>query len=403
MGQEMPLYSYTALTEAGVRVTGEGVAASVQELTQELTRKGLLIQQIRKRRAGFKLFHRERVEPEEFLLFNQEFMALVRAGLTIPEALQLAANRPDNPGLGRILQRVLEDVRGGVILSEACARHREVFDALYVSALKTGEKTGDLSNVLARYQDYLRHRVALRKKISQALAYPTFLLIALAVILAVLFAFVMPRFVAMYADFGARLPWATQVLIDLVEHMPLIAPAVAVLAVGVWFGWRSWTATDSGRMAVDRLKEGIPYIGSINRIAGVAQLARSLSTLLAGGTPLVEAMRTAQESVTNRAYGARLTRATQQVVEGGSLTQALKAENLMPDTALKMVEVGEASGKLDGMLAEVAQFYEETLDHRLARVMTLIEPLLMLLMGVLVGGTIIAMYLPIFNMAEVIK
>jgi type IV pilus assembly protein PilC len=229
------------------------------------------------------------------------------------------------------------------------------------------------------------------------------LLIALAVILAVLFAFVMPRFVAMYADFGAKLPWPTQMLLDLVAHMPLIAPAVAVLAVGAWFGWRSWTATESGRMAVDRLKEGIPYIGSINRIAAVAQLARLLSTLLAGGTPLVEAMRTAQESVTNRAYGMRLARATQQVVEGGSLTQALKAENLMPDTALKMVEVGEASGKLDGMLAEVAQFYEETLDHRLARVMALIEPLLMLLMGILVGGTIITMYLPIFNMAEVIK
>lgn len=399
----MPLYSYTALTEAGVRVTGEGVATSAQELTQELTGKGLLIQRIQKRRARLKLFHRERVKPEEFLLFNQEFTALLRAGLTIPEALQLAANRPDNPGLGKVLQRVLEDVRGGTVLSEACARHREVFDALYVSALKTGEKTGDLPNVLARYQDYLRHRVALRKKISQALAYPTFLLIALGVILAVLFAFVMPRFVAMYADFGARLPWATQLLIDMVEHMPVIAPAVALLAVGAWFGWRAWTATEPGRMAVDRLKEGIPYIGGINRIAAVAQLARSLSTLLAGGTPLVEAMRTVQESMTNRAYSARLVRATQQVTEGGSLATAVREAQLMPETAIKLVEVGEASGKLDAMLAEVAQFYEEALDHRLTRLMAMIEPLLMLLMGILVGGTIITMYLPIFNMADVIK
>ena len=399
----MPLYSYTALTEAGVRVTGEGVATSAQELTQELTGKGLLIQRIQKRRAGLKLFHRERVKPEEFLLFNQEFTALLRAGLTIPEALQLAANRPDNPGLGKVLQRVLEDVRGGTVLSEACARHREVFDALYVSALKTGEKTGDLPNVLARYQDYLRHRVVLRKKISQALAYPTFLLIALGVILAILFAFVMPRFVAMYADFGARLPWATQLLINMVEHMPVIAPAVALLAVGAWFGWRAWTATEPGRMAVDRLKERIPYIGGINRIAAVAQLARSISTLLAGGTPLVEAMRTVQESMTNRAYSARLVRATQQVTEGGSLATAVREAQLMPETAIKLVEVGETSGKLDAMLAEVAQFYEEALDHRLTRLMAMIEPLLMLLMGILVGGTIITMYLPIFNMADVIK
>ncbi len=399
----MPLYSYTALTEAGVRVTGEGMATSVQELTQELTGKGLLIQRIRKRHACFQLFHRDRIKPEDFLLFNQEFMALTRAGLTIPEALQLAANRPDNPGLGRLLQRVLEDVRGGALLSEACARHHEVFEALYVSAVKTGEKTGDLSNVLARYQDYLRHRVALRKKISLALAYPAFLLIALGVILAVLFAFVMPRFVAMYADFGAKLPLPTQILIGIVRHMPLIAPSLVALAVGIWFGWRSWTATESGRMTADRLKEKIPYISGINRTAAVAQLARALATLLAGGTPLVEAMRTAQESVVNRAYGARLVRATQQVTEGGSLARALKDGQLMPDTAIKMVEVGEASGKLDGMLAEVAQFYEETLDHRLARVMALIEPLLMLLMGLLVGGTIITMYLPIFHMAEIIK
>lgn len=399
----MPLYSYTAVTETGVRVSGEGVAASVQELTRELTGKGLLIQQIRKRRSRRNFFQHERIKPEDILLYNQEFIALVRAGLTIPEALQLAANRPDNPGLGRILQRVLEDVRGGTVLSEACARHRDVFDALYLAALKTGEKTGDLPNVLARYQDYLRHRVALRKKISQALAYPAFLLIALGVILAVLFAFVMPRFVAMYADFGARLPWATQLLINLVEHMPVIAPAMALLAMGAWFGWRTWIATDSGRMATDQFKEQIPYISGISRTAAVAQLARSLSTLLAGGTPLVEAMRTTQESVLNRAYGARLARATQQVIEGGSLAQAFKTEQLMPETALKMVEVGEASGKLDGMLAEVAQFYEEALDHRLARAMALIEPLLMLLMGVLVGGTIITMYLPIFNMAEVIK
>jgi len=399
----MPHFIYIALTENGARVTGEGVAASAKELTQELYDKGLLVQEIRRQRVNLKLFQRERIKPDDFLLFNQEFMALVRAGLTIPEALQLAANRPDNPGLGRILQRVLGDVRGGVLFSEACARHREVFDALYVAAVKTGEKTGDLPNVLTRYQDFLRHRVALRKKLSQALAYPIFLLIALSVILVILFLFVMPRFIAMYTDFGAKLPWPTQVLIDVVKYMPLIAPSLMLLAAGIWFGWRSWTATERGRLAADRLKENIPYIGSINRLVAVSQLARSISTLLAGGTPLVEAMRTAQESVTNKAYGARLVHATQQVTEGGSLANAVRGAQLMPETAIKLVEVGEASGKLDAMLAEVAQFYEEALDHRLTRLMSLIEPLLMLLMGVLVGGTIITMYLPIFNMADVIK
>jgi len=400
----MPLYYYTALSKNGALVTGEIAAASEQEVRQALTGEGLLAQNVRKRRGGgLRLFQRRPVRPENFLLFNQEFLALVRAGLTVPEALALAADRPESPGFGQILGRVLEDVRGGALFSEACARHPDVFDGLYLAALRTGEKSGDLVNVLARYQDYLRHRVALHKKVSQALAYPAFLLLALGVIMAVLFVFVMPRFVAMYSGFDAALPWPTRVLIGVVENLPWIAPLAAGLGAGAWFGWRYWTATEQGRLLVDRMKERLPYWGAISRVVAAAQLARSLSTLLAGGTPLVEALRTAHGSIPNRAYGARLGRATQRVIEGGSLAQAAREAQLMPQTAIKMIEVGEASGSLDAMLAEVARFYEEALENRLARAMALIEPLLMLLMGLLIGGIIIVMYLPIFHMADIIK
>lgn len=375
----------------------------MQALREELTRQGLFVQNIRRKHAGLRIFNRERVTPEAFLLFNQEFMALVRAGLTIPDALALAAHRPDNPGLGQVLQRVLSDVREGKLFSEACVRHPEVFEGLYIAALRTGEKTGDLVKVLTRYQDYLKHKVALRKKVSQALAYPMFLLIALVVILGVLFAFVMPRFVSMYADFGAELPFATRLLVGFVEHFPVIGPILALLGGGGWFGWRTWTKTEAGRLWVDGFKERIPYIRHITQVVAAAQLARSLSTLLGGGTPLVQAMQTAQESVTNRAYARRLQEATRKVTEGGNLAHAVEATRLMPDTAVKMIEVGEATGGLDVMLAEVAQFYEEMLDNRLSRIMALIEPLLMLLMGLMIGGIIIVMYLPIFHLADIIK
>lgn len=399
----MPVYTYMALTEQGVQASGELAAMSVEALRAELANRGLLVQSIRSQRAGLRLFRRRRVNPEDFQLFNQEFMALARAGLTIPDALALAANRPDSPMLGSILQRVLEDVHGGALFSEACARHPDVFEGLYIAALRTGEKTGNLAEVLGRYQDYLRHKVALRKKISQALAYPVFLLIALIVILAILFVFVMPRFVAMYADFGAELPWPTRALIGLVEYFYIVGPILFGLGVAGWYGWRRWTATDRGRLWVDSLRERIPYISDIARIVAAAQLARSLSTLLAGGTPLVEAMRTARESLTNRAYGLRLERAMQQVIEGGSLASAVRTARLMPDTAVRMIEVGEASGGLDSMLGEVARFYEEILDTRLTRIMSLVEPMIMLLMGLFIGGIIIVMYLPIFHMADVIK
>ena len=398
----MPLYTYTAFNSQGVRLTGEAAADSEQALRAELAGKGLLVQELKARRAAIG-FGARRVRPEEFALFNQEFMALIRAGLTIPDALALAANRPDSPNLGRILARVLEDVRGGALLSDACAHHPEAFERLYLAAVRTGEKTGDLPRVLGRYHEYLRHRVALRKKLNQAMAYPAFLLVALVVILAVLFVFVMPRFVAMYADLGADLPLPTRMLLGVVEYIYIVAPlTLAAVAAGV-VGWRRWTATETGRRQVDELRERLPYVGGLVRIVITAQLARSLSTLLSGGTPLVEALQTAASSVTNQVYLDRLEQVTRQVVEGGSLAQAVRTTALMPDMAARMIEVGEASGGLDAMLAEIAQFYEEMLDTRLARVMTLVEPLMMLLMGVLIGGIIIIMYLPVFHLADIIK
>lgn len=398
----MPLFAYVALSENGTHLTGESVADSADALRAELSSRGLLVQQVRPKRASLGLRAR-RVRPEEFALFNQEFMALVRAGLTVPDALALASDRPDSPALGKILTRVHEDVRNGVPLSDACARHPEAFERLYLAALSTGEKTGDLHGVLARYQDYIKHRVALRKKVSQALAYPMFLLVALAIILLILFTFVMPRFVAMYADLGAALPLPTRVLLSIVDHFYVVGPVLIGAVVSVIWGWRRWQSTDKGRRQLDSVRERLPYVGEVVRIVVAAQLARSLSTLLAGGTPLVEALRTAASSITNRVYLDRLEATTKQVTEGGSLAKSVRATHLLPPMAARMIEVGEASGGLDTMLAEVAQFYEEVLDARLSRVMALIEPLLMLLMGLLIGGIIIIMYLPVFHMADIIK
>lgn len=400
-GTDVPAFTYVALLPTGVCIREEAVADSEAALRSDLAVRGLLVQSVREKRGRMGL-RSGRVSPEEFALFNQEFMALIGAGLTVPDALALAAKRPDSPALGGILARVLHDVQNGAPLSDACARHPEAFERLYVAALRTGEKTGQLFPVLGRYHDYLKHRVAMRKKLAQALAYPLFLLGALAVILAVLFAFVMPRFVAMYADLGTELPLATRVLMALVERAYVAVPlAIAVGAASVW-GWRRWTSTADGRRQVDRARESLPWLGELQRIVSAAQLARSLSTLLGGGTPLVDALRTAAGSLTSQVHLDRLEAATERVIGGESLNRAVRATKLMPETAARMVEVGEASGGLDTMLAEVAQFYEDILDARLARAMALIEPLLMLLMGLVIGGIIIVMYLPIFRMAEVI-
>ena len=398
----MPVYQYTALSDRGSPEAGEKAASSEQELRSELTNRGLFVQSVRRKRGSIG-FRRQRIKAEDFLLFVQEFSALIRAGLTIPETLRLAADRPANPLLGRVVQRVLEDVQGGTALSDACARHPEVFDPLFLAAVRTGEKSGALPAVMQKYQAYLRYRIELQRKVSHAMAYPAFLLITLVIILGVLFAFVLPRFVTLYADFGAQLPFPTRVLIAFVDRLPYYVAAFAAVGTVGWLAWRRWMTRDAARVWLDGAKERVPILGAVLQNSAISQFARTLSTLLAGGTPLVEAMQITGASLSNRARAKRLDEATRLVVEGKSLAQAMLTTGLMPHTAIKMIEVGEATGGLDTMLADVAGFFEESLSHTLTRMMSLIEPMLMLLMGVLVGGTIIVMYLPIFYIVDVIK
>ncbi len=399
----MPQYRYTALSQNGALIVGESAAASPENLKAELENLGLRAQKIRIKRNWAKMWHRSAVRPEGFLLLVQELLSLMRAGLPLPEVLALAADRPGEPVLAQVLSRVLRDVRAGMLFSQACAVHPDVFDALFLAALRTGEKTGELPAVLVRYQEFLRRQVALRKKISQALAYPVFLLIALSVILGVMFAFVMPRFVSMYANFDAKLPVPTQWLLAAVAHFPVIVFAGGVIGALALSGWRSYSSNPAGRLKIDQWKLSAPLIGDAARTAAIAHLARSLATLLAGGTPLVEALHTVQESFPNRAFALRLADVVDRVTQGESLAKAVRAAGLMPETAIKMLQVGEASGGLDRMLAEMAQYYEEALENRLARIMALVEPALVLLMGLMIGGIIIVMYLPIFNLAEVIR
>lgn len=396
----MPAFLYTALTPQGALQRGEGVAPSADVLRRELSEKGLLVQSVQARRERSLI---GRLRLEDLLLFNQEFKALIGAGLTLPDALALASDRPDAPHLGQALGRILAEVREGSTLSDACARHPEVFDPLFIAAVRIGEKTGNLLDVLGHYHGFLQQRVALRKKVGQALAYPVFLLITLVVVLAALFIFVLPRFVAIYADFNADLPLATRVLIGFVDYMPVIAPILVGATVAAWFGYRRLVGSATGRLRLHRLRARLPGLGNVVTMLNVAQLARSLSALLAAGTPLVEAMRTAERSLSDRAYAEAVTRTADLVTEGTSLADAMDTTRLMPATAVKMVKVGEASGRLDGMLAEVAGFFEERLDNRLTRLMTLIEPALMLLIGVFIGGIIVTMYLPIFSLADVIR
>ncbi len=400
----MPLYYYKALSDTGTQVSGSVVARSPELLARDLQKQGLLVREIRATRTFPRIgFSRGRVKGEDFLAMNQELSTLLKAGLTVPDALDQVRDRPGQDVLADTLARVLDDVRHGTQLSQACSRYPEVFDSLYVWALKTAEQTGDLIAAIDHYLIHASRRLELRKKFSQAMTYPAFLLVTLVVVLGVLFVFVLPRFVSLYAGLGAKLPLPTRVVIHAVELLPVLAPALAIVAAAAWLVYRRWTATAEGRLRADRIKERIPGLGPARRMLATVHATRTLGAFLAGGTPLVAAMRATSEALSDRACAERMHRAAELVSEGSSLAAASAQAELLPPKANKLIAVGEASGTLDVAMENVADFYEGILDRRMNRMVTLIEPALMLFIGVFIGGIILVMYLPVFGMAEIIR
>jgi type IV pilus assembly protein PilC len=399
----MPIYIYKALTSSGQELTREATAPNVEELKRELTGQGFLVKGVRQKRIDFLSFGGQSVKPADFLQVNQEMATLLKAGLTVPEVLDLTSERPENPLLASILKRVLEEVRSGTPFSTACAQYPKVFDGLYISSLKTGERTGNLAKPLLRYQDYLRRKVSLQEKVSQAMVYPLFLLGVLVLVLGLLFTFVMPRFAALYTDFGAAMPLPTRILMLVVKHLPLLGALVAGAVFLSWASLKALTRTTAGRLKLDQAKQSLPLVGQFTKPFMVSQLARTLSTLLSGGTPLTEALKVAREAVTNRAFGARFDRAINRVMNGEGVSQAMGAEGLMPRQAVKLIEVGEASGQLEAMFQEIADSFEGVLERRVQRAMTLVEPLFILLTGLLIGTVIVVMYLPIIHLSDIVK
>lgn len=335
----------------------------------------------------------------QFLVFNQELLALVKSGLPILRIWDLLIERAGHAGFQRALRDVREDIRGGASASDALAKYPVYFPELYVATVRAGEQSGNLPEVLQRYIVYLKQTVGLRQKVKKAISYPIVLIgIGLAVV-GFLLTYVMPTFVSVYGEAAKTLPWATQVLLDIVMHAESrIVPAV-VTVIGIMFGIHAYYATPAGQLTIDRLVLKLPLVGQIAVEHNTVQLTRTLGTILAGGTPLVDALQGARGAVSNRWISQETIGAVNEIREGATLADALDRSRVLPKLAIEMLSVGEETGSLDTMLRDVAEFYEADLDTKLTQLTTWIEPSLLLVMGVLVGGIVIVMYLPVFQMA----
>ena len=388
------------VADANGRVFSQVEAAGTHdEARQKMADRGLYVYSVQPRNSLISgIFGRKerKMGGNDFLILNQQFNTLIKAGLPILRALDLLATRATAPKLRPVLTQIRDRVREGKSLSEA-VDEAGVFSKVYSTAILAGEKSGNLSGVLDYYIAYQRVSTGVKKKIVASLVYPTLLIFVAVVIVTYLVTAVIPKFALLYRDLGVPLPGPTKFLVALtVDYRYYILGGVALLALaclGIFF----WSRSEEGGLAFDKIKFRFPVIGETLLKFQVAQFCRTLATLLTGGTPLVAALSTAAESLTSRLVRGTVNEATQSVREGESLHSALAARHVMPDMALDMIEVGESSGALAPMLNSVAEFYEEEVGIRLTAMVSLIEPLLLVFMGILVAFILISLYLPIFS------
>ncbi|MBI4442618.1 MAG: type II secretion system F family protein [Acidobacteria bacterium] len=398
----MPEYICRVADDRGQILKRVDRAGSEAELRDRFAQEGFYVYSIRPRLQLGSLWktrrERRKVKLSEFLVFNQQFVTLIRAGLPIVKALDLLSGHVAQPSLRECLNEIREDVKGGALLSEA-VRQQQIFPEVYTTSLLAGEKSGNLEAVLERYVNYQRTALTVKRKLAASLVYPALLISMVLILVTFLVTYVIPNFAELYRTMSEELPPLTQALITFTDAFHRYWVILMIVLFGGAFAVWLWSRNEQGGRFLDHLKTKLPIVGTIWTKYQVAQFSRILGTLLAGGIPLVQALETARQSVASPLVQHSLELATRHVREGGTLWQGLAQAGFFPGLAIEMVEVGESSGALSQMLASVAEFFEEDVSTSLAALLSLIEPAILIFMGVVVAFVLIALYLPIFSLA----
>lgn len=379
-------------------------ASNEGELRDRLSQQGYLIYSIKPRAgsAATGFFGRKKLNLEKFLIFNQQFVTLIRAGLPILKALDLLADRLTDPALAVHIKAVRDEVRNGTQLSEAF-RMQGVFPKIFTTSVLAGEKSGSLVEVIDRFLTYQRLALGIRKKVLVSLIYPAVLVVLVLILIVFLVTYVVPQFGELYSNMQARLPFMTRVLLAVGEEGTVYILGFVASLVGAFVAYKVWSRGERAQEQVDLIKLKLPLFGEIWIKYQVAQLARVLSTLLTGGIPLVQAMETAGDSLGSRLLKRNLDRVGKMVREGQSMSVSLRSMKIFPPLAIDMIEVGESTGALPAMLTSVAEFYEDDVNTKTQAAMSLIEPAIMIFMGIFVAFVLVSLYLPIFSLSDSIR
>jgi type IV pilus assembly protein PilC len=391
-------------TAAGEIVEGIYIADSEARLRRELEEKGMYVLSLQ-RRAALSLSsggRRQRVKRQEFLVFNQELATLLKAGMPLVQSLDILRQRVTNPTFKTVLDSVHDRVRSGTSLSDAFGEHGSLFPAVYTASLLAGERSGNLDAVIRRYVAYEKIIGAVKRRTLSALIYPAILVTMMVALIGIIVLKVVPAFSEFYANFGRELPLSTRIVVAISNGVVSNLAFIALVVIGVAVAAVVWTRQPTQRHRLDKWVLELPWVGETARKFFTSQLARMLSTLLGGGIPLVNALEICVRSLSNQHLARELDRVRVRVQEGQGFAAGLRERSIFPDVAVKMVEVGESTGALQEMLNSLAEFYDEEIETEVGRFITLVEPVLLVFMGVIIAIVVLALYMPLFELSSVV-
>lgn len=398
-GQKELVYDWEGKDRNGKMVRGEMRAAGENQVQASLRRQGVLVNKVRKRRTrGGK-----RITPKDLTLFTRQLATMMKAGVPLLQAFDIVGRGNSNPSVTRLLGDIRGDVETGTSLSAAFRKYPLYFDALYCNLVEAGEQAGILDQLLDRLAVYMEKTEAIKSKIKSALMYPTSVVVVAFVVVAVIMIFVIPAFKQVFSSFGADLPAPTLIVIAMseffVSYWWLIFGGIGG---GLYFFFQAWQRNRNMQRAMDRLLLRVPVFGALIDKSCVARWTRTLSTMFAAGVPLVEALDSVGGASGNSVYEDATVKIQQEVSTGTSLTAAMTNANLFPNMVLQMCAIGEESGSIDHMLGKAADFYEAEVDDMVAGLSSLMEPIIIVFLGGLIGGIVVSMYLPIFKLGQVV-
>jgi type IV pilus assembly protein PilC len=396
----MAHFKVRAATQQGRVVYREVIAASRQDLGRQLEKEGLYLIDAKPKGLGLSISRLGRVKPWDLLTFNQGLVALLNAGLPVVEGFEALLQRSQNPVFKEAIQDTMQGIRSGQSISEAMKVHPEVFPPLYTASISAGERTGDLVPAILSYIEYLKRAEAIRKKVVSAVTYPAILTSVSLLVITFLITYVVPSFAVIYLDTGTELPLPTRVLISVTDFAKQYFLVLLAIFVALVFGLRFFLGTGGGRQYLDRVKLTFPRLGEIYREYSIAKFTRTLSMVLTSGIPLIQALEMAKGVLNNAVLEGKMDRVIKEAKEGESVTNAMTGLDLMPEVTLRMFAVGERSASLPAVLKDIADFHDEEVDHRLKILTDLLEPALMIIMGLFIGIIVVLLYLPIFMLGQ---